>query len=126
MRKSGSRRKAEPSRRYIGIGVSHYKGVFHRIFKYSYSLQSGAIGVGEGGSRQRKLKYGSSMSIPCFFAVTGSGPHPVLLHNSGFCNGFITNRISIYMLSLHKKTNIIQKMSKTTKTIRLLNYFQVL
>ncbi len=36
MRKSGSRRKVEPSRRYIGIGVSHYKGVFHRIFKYSY------------------------------------------------------------------------------------------
>ncbi len=49
MRKSGSRRKAEPSGRYIGIGVSHYKGVFHRIFKYSYSLPSGAIGVGEGG-----------------------------------------------------------------------------
>ncbi len=43
-------RKAEPSRRYIGIGVSHYKGVFYRIFKYSYSLPSAAIGVGEGGS----------------------------------------------------------------------------
>ncbi len=49
MRKSGRWRKADPSRRYIGIGVSHYKGVFHRIFKYSYSLPSGAIHVGEGG-----------------------------------------------------------------------------
>jgi hypothetical protein len=46
MRKSGRWRKAEHSWSYIGIGVSHYKGVFHRIFKYSYSLPSGAIGVG--------------------------------------------------------------------------------
>ncbi len=53
MRKSGSRRKVEPSRRYIGIGVSHYKGVFHRIFKYSYSLPSGAIGVGGGRVHDR-------------------------------------------------------------------------
>jgi hypothetical protein len=36
----------------------------------------------------------------------------VLLHNGGFFNGGITKRILSYKLSIHKKTNIMQIMTK--------------
>ncbi len=124
MRKSGRRRKAEPSRRYIGIGVSHYKGVFHRIFKYSYSLSSGAIQVGEGGFTTEEAEIWVKIEPTMLFLLSlelalNRCCYPTL----DFATAPSQNRISIYKLSLHKKTNIIQKMSKT---IRFLYYFQLL
>jgi hypothetical protein len=35
-----------------------------------------------------------------------------LLHNGGFCNGSITKRICFDKLSIHKKPNIMQIMTK--------------
>ncbi len=48
-----------------------------------------------------------------------------LLHNGRFCNGCITKRICSYKLFIHKKTNIMQIMTKSvTVFIHLIFYYR--
>ncbi len=47
----------------------------------------------------------------------------VLLHNSDFSTTVSQNRFSTYKLSLHKKTDIVQKK---TENIRLIYFFNLL
>jgi hypothetical protein len=51
----------------------------------------------------------------------GGDVYWVLLHNGGFCNGCVTEWIFIFTckLSLHKKTTIIEKMTKTIDFLKL-------